>query len=119
MIENAVFTSPLQELQTNLTKDGGACKKIRKLYRISECAKMRGNIFFYFIANTLFLWDFQCALHFTKWKKNTAHDIRIWLDALGAFEMTLSLTVLCHVKENYVFPTITDSASPIIKNKNI
>jgi len=115
MIENAVFTSSLQELQTHLTKDGGACKKIRKLYRISECAKMRGNIFFYFLANTLFLWDFQCALHFTNWKQNTAQDVRVWLDTLGEFELTLSLAVLCHIKENYVFPTITDSASPIIQ----
>ncbi|WP_019553872.1 MutS family DNA mismatch repair protein [Propionispira raffinosivorans] len=114
-IEKAAFTSPLQELQTKLTKDGGACKKIRKLYRISECAKMRGNLFFYFLANTLLLWDFHCALHFTKWKQHTAQDVRVWLDTLGEFELTLSLAVLCHIKENYVFPTITDSASPIVQ----
>ena len=114
-IEKATFTSPLQELQTKLTKDGGACKKIRKLYRISECAKMRGNLFFYFLANSLFLWDFQCALHFTKWKQNTAQDVRIWLDTLGEFELTLSLAVLCRIKDNYVFPTITDSSSPIVQ----
>ena len=113
-IENATFTAPLKELQTRLTKDGGACKKIRKLYIISECAKMRGNLFFYFLANTLFLWDFQCAFHFTKWKQHTAQDVRIWLDTLGEFELTLSLAVLCRIKDNYVFPQITDSQSPIL-----
>ena len=115
LLEKQNFHSPeLKELQARLQIDRGAAHAILNLRRIGECTNVRRNIFFYFIANTLILWDFHCILLFARWKNSVGKNAANWLEAFAKLEMLLSLTVIGQVKEQYCFPQILPTNEPEI-----
>jgi hypothetical protein len=113
LLEKQEFHSPeLHELQQKLRIDHGAAHAILNLRRIGECTNVRRNIFFYFIANTLLLWDFHCILLFDRWKNSVGKNAATWLEAFAKLEMLLSLAVVGQVKEQYCFPQILPTNEP-------
>jgi hypothetical protein len=116
-LENITFQSSyLNKLQKQLL-DTQASHFLRRLYHLSECANMRYNLFFFFFANTILLWDFHCVLYFFKWRNSVGKQLRLWFDTFSEIEMLLSLAVIGQTRELYTFPIISADESPHIEAK--
>jgi len=119
-LENEKFQSELlKEIQSFVLKNEGASNSINKLSVIGEFANMRYNQMFYIVIASLFMWDYQCVELFERWKNIYGNQIRNWIESIGQIEALISLSVLCSVKENYSFPTITEGEIPKLKVKKV
>ncbi len=115
-LEASTFRSPyLQELQKRLQKGPGATRALQQLAHLSEYARMRYNLIFAFLANTLLLWDFHCASYFVAWKQEAAVHLREWIDIWSELEVLLSLAVIGQTRETYAFPTLLDQKEPLLE----
>lgn len=116
-LEKITFQSSyLNKLQKQL-QNTQASQFLRSLYRLSECSNMRYNLFFFFFANTILLWDFHCVLHFSQWRTNVGKHLRLWFDIFSEIEMLLSLAVIGQTREICTFPTISADTPPHIEAK--
>jgi len=116
-LEKITFQSSyLNKLQKQL-QDTQASHFLRRLYRLSECSNMRYNLFFFFFANTILLWDFHCVLHFSIWRTRVGKHLRLWFDIFSEIETLLSLAVIGQTREICTFPKISADTSPHIEAK--
>ena len=112
-LEQADFTSTtLQGLQQRL-QTGEAAQSLHTLASLTDRVSQRGNIFFFFVANTLLLWDLHCSIHFSRWQDRAAENLREWIDIWSEIEVLLSLSVVGHTRETCCFPEILDGAPHI------
>lgn len=109
-IESASFAgSTMRAMQAALKKDGAA-HSLRRLATIAACTGQRANLFFFLIANTLFLWDFQCAARFLRWRTKHGTRLAAWLGAWAETEVLLSLATIGQTREASTFPVLLDGA---------
>ncbi|MBU5439258.1 hypothetical protein KQI42_14640 [Tissierella sp. MSJ-40] len=119
-LEKEKFTSEyLNMWQKELTKGEGATKGIKALNSIGEAVNLRYSPIIYAIACGTLMWDYQCAEALESWKSTYGSHIRNWMKAVGEIESLLSLGVICSVKDNYSFPSITQSHIPRFKAEEI
>ncbi len=120
LIEDEKFNSQyINELQKILNKDGSAVSSLKHLNSICEFVKGRRNSIEFILTNGLFLSDYHLVEQFNKWKRIYGKNIRKWLEVVGEIEMLLSLAVICNVKDEYCFPTIKESSTPILSFNQI
>ena len=105
-IEQADFSSTtLCALQQRL-QDGGASDCLHKLAALTDRVAMGRNLFFFVLANTLFLWDCHQAAAFSRWRESAAENLREWIDIWSEMEVLLSLSVVGHTRTVYTFPEL-------------
>ena len=118
MLEQAAFTgTTLQGLQQRL-RDDQAAKSLHQLASLTERANQRQNIFFFFTANTLALWDVHCVVPFIRWQDRAAENLREWIDIWSEVEVLLSLAAISHTRQTCCFPQILDG-SPKLTAQNL
>lgn len=120
-LEQSTFPhdSYLDSLIAPLRGSDGAAHSMRQLYRLSEYANMRRNLFFALLANTLLLWDFHCYAYFVAWKQHTARNIRHWLGTWSEIEVLMSLAVIGQTRQTYIFPTLLPDEAPHIEARSL
>lgn len=109
LIEKEQFSSELlKDLQGRMTsKSSSAADEIKRLARISDFIDFKNTPIIYFIMNVLFLWDLHLNKSLDRWKADNAENIMLWLDALGAFEALISLSVMEVITPVSSYPTFT------------
>lgn len=116
ILEKESFSSAyLKELQKRLLAGDGAFKSIGKLRKIGEAVNLRYNIFLYWPACGLLMWNFHCLLALDRWQREYGKRMRHWLEAVGEFECLLSLAVLPQVKKTTVFPAVRSEQKPYLR----
>lgn len=109
----------LKKLQKHFIQNSGATESIKKLSFIVEAINLKYNPLIYLTACGLLMWDYQCIEAVEHWKKLYGTKLRYWIKSIGEMEALLSLSVLCHTKENYCFPNIIQNDIPKINVKDI
>lgn len=100
-------------------KDGvEAFRQIDKLSSIVDSLANRKNMF-YFIYNTLTLWDFQGMIALEKWKQQSGHFLKDWFDALGMMEALASLSIIRFENPDWAMPNINDRVDAVFEAKGL
>ncbi len=126
-LEDSNFESPLlNALRNNLINDGKkASVSIINLYKILDFLNARAN-FFYFIIDSLTLFDLHIMFMAERWKEKNIGDVSLWFDSISEFEALCSLSGFTYSNPNFRFPSISaedytlkgeDIAHPLIKKK--
>lgn len=119
-IEAKKFSSTaLQNIAAPLLSPRSAASGLKKLAQIASLASARENIFFFALANTLFLWDFHVLTAYGKWQKNSGSRLTDWLAVWSEFELCLSLSVIGTTRETWLFPTIKEGDTPFFEGKGL
>lgn len=116
LIEKTEFRSLLlQEVKKSLYMNHSSpSKQLDKLSRICGNISNRNNMF-YFIFDTLTLWDYQCEIALEKWKQECGKNLLQWFEGIATFEALSSLSNLKHDNPDWATPDITDSQALTIK----
>ncbi|OEH84865.1 hypothetical protein BHU72_06630 [Desulfuribacillus stibiiarsenatis] len=111
LIEKEKFQSAhLNKIQSNVRSGKQtASSQIIQLSKLVDRIDMRHSAFLYFILNTLFLWDYHCVFALENWKRENRHQIRKWLETIGAIEALSSLAVIKRIQPNWSYPKIYES----------
>jgi len=126
-LEKQNFNHPHLKFLQNTCKEAG--KSISALTKIVQGFNNTLNVFYAFIANFLWLSDFQNTVKFEKWKLKIKPELEDWFNALAEMEALCSLAAVHYSQTDWVFPQISDNdfefntvnmAHPLInKNKRI
>lgn len=111
-------SNELKKIQTSLSTSGtSAAQAFKELGKISDKINAGHNSIVYFILNTLFLWDYECAFMLEEWKKKYAKLSENWFLTIGEFESLLSFSNLGNTCNNTCLPTIanTDKVIEVIE----
>lgn len=120
LVEKKKFKSKyLKELHRNLMSEKriSVTQQITKLAKLTSLISDRQN-FFYFMINSIILWDFQCIIELERWKKESGNLLKQWLDTIAELETLSSLSVLKYDNPQWTMPRFQNS-SLILKAKNI
>lgn len=118
-IEREDFSSEVcQHLKQRLISPLQASVELKKLEKIVKVFDYRLNMVTGFILNGLLLWDFQCAVRLSKWKRTAGSCFPAWYQALGEMDALLSLATYSFNHPRAVFPELS-SESYLLKGKNI
>lgn len=72
-------------------KTVGAGESLRLLNDILQKLESRGNILGLFMFDMLFLWDYRILTDFCKWQQRYASQFDEWIDAVGEYDMLVSM----------------------------
>ena len=75
-----------------------------RLTTLAECAAMRRNVLFFFLANGALLWDLHCMAYFSHWRLQAGPAAAGWLKVWAEVEVLLSLARIGHTREVHCFP---------------
>ncbi|MDO5558187.1 MAG: hypothetical protein Q4F95_01170 [Oscillospiraceae bacterium] len=114
LIMSEKFTSELLDKERKVLADSDAVEGIRKLSEISDISEVHSNGIAFFLCNAFFMWDIHCMYSYYRWQRKYNKAISQWLDVIGEFEMYISLSVLGDVRENCVYPEITNDGLPYV-----
>ena len=124
-LEDSSFESELlSSLRDNLiSKDKKASTSIVNLYKILDFLNARAN-FFYFIIDSLTLFDLHIMFMAERWKRKNIGDVSLWFNSISEFEALCSVSGFAYSNPNFSVPTIgsedyvfngEDIAHPLIK----
>ena len=86
-----------------------------RLTKLAQCAAMRRNFVFFFLANGLLLWDLHCMAYFSHWRMQAGAAAAGWLKVWAEVEVLLSLARIGHTREVHVFPTFLAGEEPHLR----
>lgn len=126
-LENSTFESELLNgLRNNLVNnEKKASTSITNLYKILDFLNARAN-FFYFIIDTLTLFDLHIMFMAERWKRKNIGDVSLWFNSISEFEALSSFSGLAYSNPGFEFPSISSEdyvlqgesvAHPLIKKK--
>ncbi|HHW30599.1 MAG TPA: DNA mismatch repair protein MutS [Clostridiaceae bacterium] len=121
MIERQKFSAEyLNELKESMRNKEGqtAWQQVNKLFKIVDSLEDRNN-FFYFIFNTLFLWDYQNLIALEKWKGNSGMFLKNWIDAIGNVESLASLSIIGFDNPEWAMPELISSQECIFEAESL
>jgi hypothetical protein len=94
------------------------------LKKISWALNVRNVVLLDLALNILFLWDIYCVCALENMRtskashgKNSAKNMRIWLETIGYFEAMASTSVLSRLNPNWAYPEIGEELA--IKAENL
>ncbi|MGG5462799.1 MutS family DNA mismatch repair protein [Clostridium sp. B9] len=107
LIENEKFESPiLKEIKETLNKNNiSASSRLKKLEKITTWLYDRGNAF-YIILNCYLMWDYQILVKLEKWKEENKEEFPNWMNALGEFEVLVSLAGFTYNNKSWIIPKV-------------
>lgn len=83
-----------------------------RLTTLAECAAMRRNVLFFFLANGALLWDLHCMAYFSHWRLQAGAAAASWLAVWAEMEVLLSLARIGHTREVHTFPVFLEGEEP-------
>ena len=83
-----------------------------RLTTLAECAAMRRNVLFFFLANGGLLWDLHCMAYFSHWRTQAGAAAAGWLKVWAEVEVLLSLARIGHTREVHCFPQFIEGDAP-------
>ena len=86
-----------------------------RLTKLAQCAAMRRNFVFFFLANGLLLWDLHCMAYFSHWRMQAGAAAAGWLKVWAEVEVLLSLARIGHTREVHAFPTFLAGEEPHLR----
>ena len=104
----------LRAMQQKLLSSPNANVSLTKLNQLADKVRMRNNIFFFVLANTLLLWDFHCTINFLRWCQPASKSVAKWLDLWAEFEVILSLAIVGQTRNTWTMPKILNG-TPAVK----
>ncbi len=109
-IEEQNFTSEkLLELKARLSEKGiSASEQIKKLSRLFNQLDNVLDPFGASLFNGFLLYHVHVFRNFSKWKRQHAKDISVWLEVMAEFEALSSLSNFSHNNPSFAFPEIND-----------
>lgn len=119
ILENEKFESDKMKKISGVFRDTNASVVISKLIKIADRAEMRGNMFSFFILNSLFMWDVHCMSAYEKWYSINGINIKKWTDAISDTEVISSLLISSIADYQTVYPEITESNKPFVTIENL
>ncbi len=107
-IENEKFqTEKLKELQQQLNGNSIlASKQIQKLSNLFSNLDSVNNLIGSLLFNGFFLFHLHSLKALHNWKKQHAHEIKLWLAVIGEFETLNSLANFSYNNPNYTYPKL-------------
>ena len=119
IIQQQNFTSPwLKNIQQQLNTPLVAVAKLQEVALLNDYTRMRYNIFFFCLANTLLLWDFHCCAKFLRWQQQCHSYLKTWLDSWSEIEVCLSLAIVGQTRQTWIMPQFI-SGEPQINTQNL
>jgi len=100
----------LKQIQARLNEASDA---VNALEKISNMIDVKHNVIFYFILNTLLLWDFHCAFLLESWKQKYAPQAGKWFEAIAEFESLQSFSHLPNICTTGCLPEISQQGKII------
>ena len=95
-----------------------AFKQIDRLSSIIDSISNRRNLF-YIAFNTLTLWDFQSMIALERWKQESGHFLKDWLETVGKIEALASLSILGFENPEWAVPVIYDEKDSVLESKGL
>jgi hypothetical protein len=110
----------LKKLRDEMKGKAGvdAYKQVDRLSSIVDSIANRRNMF-YSIFNTLTLWDFQSLIALERWKLESGHCLKDWLDVVGKIEALASLAVIGFENPDWAMPVIKDGTEAMLEAKGL
>ena len=105
-IERQQFSTQLLKKIKDSTYNLEKLSPSKQLDRLSKIIDSMSNRYtpFYFIFNTLILWDFQNMIALEKWKETCGRYLESWIAAAAEFEALSSLAIIRHDNPDWVMP---------------
>ena len=119
VVEAQEFESPnLRELSDKLRHDGHSASQLLSGFcrLISLFEARRNQIVGLF--GPLVLYQTQTALALERWRKEHAHRLPAWIDAIGGFEAYSSLSCFAFEHPLYSFPSLVEDG-PVLKAEGL
>lgn len=109
LIENEDFEARmLKDRKDSLTHPSYISVAIKHLATLSSYFAIR-NSFFAPVLNAFFLWDYQCAHRFEKWKKQNSQNLLQAFTILHEWEALVSIASFDFANPGYVVPVVSDT----------
>jgi DNA mismatch repair ATPase MutS len=111
MLESEKFQSPwIQQLQAQLTTHGTpASKALSDLFGLVRQFEARANMI-YGVLNSFLMLDHFLMMRLEAWKKENAHKVVEWIDAVDEMDAANSFAGLLFLNPHWVMPEIADEA---------
>ncbi len=108
-IEHSTFADQhLNHLQQAFKHTGfSASSSIARLQQILDFLNSRANMF-YVLIDVILMIDIHLVLATENWKKKNEHDVSLWFERIGEFEVLCSLAAFAYANKDYAFPAISD-----------
>ena len=119
VVETQEFESPhLRELSDKLRHDGHSASQLLSGFcRLISLFEARRNQIVGFFG-PLVLYQTQTALALERWRKEHAHRLPAWIDAIGGFEAYSSLSCFAFEHPLYSFPSLVEHG-PVLKAEGL
>ncbi|MCI5059043.1 MAG: hypothetical protein MRY83_23220 [Flavobacteriales bacterium] len=104
-----------------ISQNTSARAAIRELSSIISLLDNRMNVFFWFFANSISLWDIRCLVKFDQWEKKYLQNLQPWLEDLGKFEVLISLSNFAFNHPDFSYPDLIDfnKSTSILTSKDL
>ena len=109
---SAMLTRIHQEL---FAGGSGAAARIRQLGRATSFIMPRGSLL-YIPLQLAFAWDIHVAAALDRWKAESGHELRGWLDLVGEWEAIAALSVLRWDHPEWAMPVVDADADRLEGN---
>src|SRR5690606_31025925 len=110
VFENEKFQAAwLKERQARMRDLYGrpAHQQVARLSKIVERIGNRENSLFV-VLNILLLWNYQCMVALSDWKRESGRRLTTWLETLAEIEALSSLANICFEHPEWAFPSIVE-----------
>ena len=82
--------------------------KIKELRGLLAKFEQRNNMLIGILLNAFLLWDLQLIQKMNEWKNTNSLELEKWLNVIGDFDATVSLSNLVYNNGNLKYPEISD-----------
>jgi TM2 domain-containing membrane protein YozV len=97
-------STPLKNLQSDLTAQHHSALALRKLGRITQAFDSRLNIFAWLLLNYFVLWDILQARRLERWRLQYCEHVEKWLDIVAQIDALSSLGNYWHNRPDFIMP---------------
>jgi len=116
-IENQNFKSKHLREQQSVLKSSTkqASQAIKVFSKHLDALEQRQNLMVGFVLSGFFLWDIQQCFKIERWLNQHSSNIKPWFDVIAYFDAQHSLGNLAFNQTDFVFPTLLNKDSFVLK----
>lgn len=112
-------SSLLKELSLRILGPEGPLSALRPLERILGAAGLRGTGPFYWVIESLTLWDFHVLSGLERWRLRHGPFVAAWLDDLGNLEALSALATLGFENPEWCLPELSEDGSGLLSARGL
>lgn len=111
LIENKKFKNELLKTRQRELKNSFGSMPSKQLAVLTKALDMASNRFnlFFFIFNSLTLWEYHSMIALCAWKKRSGNELRKWLDIIAEFEVLACFAGQHFDHPQWGYPTFSES----------